>query len=241
MADGISAPTQDFLDWCLQKIPREQNSYDRVTPITAPDSIIPQEELKKAEVWLDELNIKDSEIFRVCYVGSMTKSLNFSPIVEAAKYLPIEFVIAGNGSSYETTITQYKHLSNIKFLGWIDRAQINRLYARSNLMIAPYINSFDFQLNITNKFYDAMSNGKPFITCLSGAITKVMNKHSIGIKYDGDQISNLTEVLATIIDDKNSLIKLGNNARHLYQQQYKSSKVYSELVQDLYELCSYDS
>ena len=241
MADGISAPTQDFLDWCLQKLPREQNSYDRVTPITAPDSIIPQEELKKAEVWLDELNIKDTGIFRVCYVGSMTFSLNFSPIIEAAKHLPIEFVIAGNGSSYETTITQCKHLSNIRFLGWIDRAQINRLYARSNLMIAPYLNSFDFQLNITNKFYDAMSNGKPFITCLSGAITKVMNENDIGIKYDGDKISNLTAVLATLIDDKNSLIKLGNNARHLYQQQYTSNKVYSELVRDLYELCKYDS
>ena len=81
MADGISAPTQDFLDWCLQRLPREQNSYDRVTPISAPDSIIPQEELKKAEIWLDELNIKDSGIFRVCYVGSITKSLNFSPII----------------------------------------------------------------------------------------------------------------------------------------------------------------
>ena len=241
MADGISAPTQDFLDWCLQRLPREQNSYDRVTPISAPDSIIPQEELKKAEIWLDELNIKDSGIFRVCYVGSITKSLNFSPIIEAAKHLPIEFVIAGNGSSYQTTITQCKHLSNVKFLGWINRAQINRLYARSNLMIAPYVNSFDFQLNITNKFYDAMSHGKPFITSLSGAITKVMNEYKIGIKYDGDQISNLTEVLATIIDDRNSLIKLGNNAQHLYQQQYTSDKVYSELVRDLYELCKYDS
>jgi glycosyltransferase involved in cell wall biosynthesis len=96
-------------------------------------------------------------------------------------------------------------------------------------------------MNIPNKFYDAMSNGKPFITCLSGAITKVMNENNIGIKYDGDQISNLTEVLATIIDDKNSLIKFGNNAHHLYRQQYTSNKVYSELVRDLYKLCNYDS
>jgi glycosyltransferase involved in cell wall biosynthesis len=108
-------------------------------------------------------------------------------------------------------------------------------------MIAPYVNSFDFQLNITNKFYDAMSNGKPFITCLSGAITKIMNKYNIGITYDGDQISNLSEVLATIINDKNSLIKLGNNAQNLYQRQYTSKKVYSELVRDLIELCNYDS
>jgi glycosyltransferase involved in cell wall biosynthesis len=241
MADGISAPTQDFLDWCLQKLPREQNSFDRVTPITSPDSIISREELKKAENWLDDLNIKNSGVFRICYIGSITKSLNFSPIIKAAEYLPIEFVIAGNGIAYETTINQCKHLSNIRFLGWIDRAQINRLYARSNLMIAPYVNSFDFQLNITNKFYDAMSNGKPFITCLSGAITKIMNKYNIGITYDGDQISNLSEVLATIINDKNSLIKLGNNAQNLYQRQYTSKKVYSELVRDLIELCNYDS
>jgi glycosyltransferase involved in cell wall biosynthesis len=108
-------------------------------------------------------------------------------------------------------------------------------------MIAPYLNSFDFKLNITNKFYDAMSNGKPFITSLSGAITKVMNENNIGIKYDGEKISNLSSVLATLIDDKNFLIKLGDNARHLYQQQYTSNKVYSELVRELYELCKYDS
>jgi glycosyltransferase involved in cell wall biosynthesis len=241
MADGISAPTQDFLDWCLQKLHREQNTHDRVTQITAPDSIITQGDLKKAEIWLDELNIKDNGTFRISYVGSITTSLNFTPIMEAAKRLPIEFIIAGNGSNYKTLITQCKHLSNIKFLDWISTAQINRLYARSDLMIAPYVNSFDFQMNIPNKFYDAMSNGKPFITSLSGAITKVMNEYNIGIKYDGDQISNLTEVLATIIDDKNSLIKFGNNAHHLYRQQYTSNKVYSELVRDLYKLCNYDS
>ena len=241
MADGISAPTQDFLDWCLQKLPREQNSHDRVTPITAPDSIIPQEDLKKAEIWLDKLNIKDRGTFRVSYVGSITNSLNFTPIIEAAKHLPIEFIIAGNGSNYKTLITQCKHLSNIKFLDWIGSAQIDRLYARSDLVIAPYVNSFDFQMNIPNKIYDAMSNGKPFITSLSGVITKLINEYKIGIKYNGEQISNLTEVLATIIDDKNSLIKFGNNARHLYRKQYTSNKVYSELVRDLYELCKYDS
>ena len=241
MADGISAPTQDFLDWCLQKLPREQNSHDRVTPITAPDSIIPQEDLKKAEIWLDKLNIKDRGTFRVSYIGSITNSLNFTPIIEAAKHLPIEFIIAGNGSNYKTLITQCKHLSNIKFIDWIGSAQIDRLYARSDLVIAPYVNSFDFQMNIPNKIYDAMSNGKPFITSLSGVITKLINEYKIGIKYNGEQISNLTEVLATIIDDKNSLIKFGNNARHLYRKQYTSNKVYSELVRDLYELCKYDS
>ena len=51
------------------------------------------------------------------------------------------------------------------------------------MLIAPFHDFTDFNMSLTNKFYDAMSNGKPFITCLSGAITKVMNENNDLEKY----------------------------------------------------------
>ena len=233
---GISAPSQRYLSWCLSRSGRQQKKQDRVTPITAPNTIFNKVELQKAEVFLDGLNIKNDGTFRVCFIGTLNSNYDFKPVIEAALRLPIQFVIAGEGPIYRNLIEVCEEIKNIKLVGWVDSVTSNRIYARSNLAIAPYKDTFDFQLNITNKFYDAMLHGKPIISSLTGAANDLLKNHHMGINYNRSDELDLTRVLSNLLKDLDLVSNLSENAINTYTNVYSSEIVYSELVSDLEKL-----
>ena len=236
---GISAPSQRYLSWCLSRSGRQQKKQDRVTPITAPNTIFNKVELQKAEVFLDGLNIKNDGTFRVCFIGTLNSNYDFKPVIEAALRLPIQFVIAGEGPIYRNLIEVCEEIKNIKLVGWVDSVTSNRIYARSNLAIAPYKDTFDFQLNITNKFYDAMLHGKPMISSLTGATSDLLKSHHIGINYNRSDELDLTRVLSNLLKDLDLVSNLSENAINTYTNIFSSKIVYTELVHDLEKLSNY--
>lgn len=233
---GISAPSQRYLSWCISRSGRPQKKQDRVTPITAPNTIFNKVELQKAEVFLDGLNIKNDGTFRVCFIGTLNSNYDFKPVIEAALRLPIQFVIAGEGPIYRNLMEVCEEINNIKLVGWVDSVTSDRIYDRSNLTIAPYKDTFDFRLNITNKFYDSMLHGKPMITSLSGAAEDLLKNYKIGIKYNQNDVLDLTHVLSTLLKNSELISNLSENAINTYTNIYSSEIVYSKLVSDLEKL-----
>jgi glycosyltransferase involved in cell wall biosynthesis len=233
---GISAPTQRYLSWCISRSGRPQKKQDRVTPITAPKTFFDKAELQKAEKFLDKLDIKNDGTFRVCFIGTLNSNYDFKPLIEAALRLPIQFVIAGEGPIYRKLMAVCKNIKNVKLVGWVDSVTSNRIYDRSTVAIAPYKDTFDFQLNITNKFYDAMLHEKPIITSLSGAVEDLLKNYKTGLKYNRNDISDLTHILSTLLTDSSLLKNLSVNAINTYTNIYSSEIVYQELVSDLENL-----
>jgi glycosyltransferase involved in cell wall biosynthesis len=233
---GISAPSQRFLSWCISRSGRQQKKQDRVTPITASITIFSKIELQKAEAFLDGLDIKNNGTFRVCFIGTLNSNYDFKPVIEAALRLPIQFVIAGEGPIYRNLIEVCKEIKNIKLVGWVDSVTSDRIYDRSNLAIAPYKDTFDFQLNVTNKFYDAMLHRKPIITSLTGAAEDLLKNYKIGIMYNRNDVPDLTRVLSSLLKNSDLISNLSENAINTYTNIYSSEVVYSELVSDLEKL-----
>ena len=235
-ATGISAPTNEFLNWCLDRTGRTRNNFDQVNPLTSPQINFSQEKNLEADIWLDGLNIKKDETLRLSFVGTLNSNYDFKPILFAAKELQVEFVIAGEGPLYRELKKQCEHLSNVKILGWITMVQARRLMDRTNLVVIPLRDTFDFKLNITNKFYDAFLNNKPILTSLSGSAESLINKYDIGFKFDINDISDLKNVLKSIINEKEQLITKGINARNLFENEYSYKEVYSRIVSNLERL-----
>jgi glycosyltransferase involved in cell wall biosynthesis len=233
---GISAPTQRYLRWCQSRSGRQQNKQDRVTPITAPNTLFNKDELQKAEAFLDGVDIKNDGTFRVCFIGTLNSNYDFQPVIKAALNLPIQFVIAGEGPIYWNLKKDCEEIKNIKLIGWVDSVTSDRIYDRSNLAIAPYKDSFDFQMNITNKFYDAMLHKKPILTSLNGAAEDLLKDYKIGVKYNRQDVSDLTRVLSSLLKNPILIRDLSENAINTYMSIYSSEIVYSELVSDLEKL-----
>ena len=100
--------------------------------------------------------------------------------------------------------------SNVFFPGWVN---YNKLLALKNLSIAtlaPYRNTFDFQMSIPNKIIDSLSLGLPIITALKGEVEGLIKENNVGY-FCEDNISWTFQINECINDPINREI-LSKNA-----------------------------
>jgi glycosyltransferase involved in cell wall biosynthesis len=229
-AYSFSAPTEDFLNWCLTKCKRSINLYDTVTPLTSPNTVFSEEDIYKSKQWLDKKGINEDNTLKISFIGSLNSAFDFEPVFYAAKLLNIQFIIAGDGPYADYIKKQSMEIKNIKLLGWISAPVIKVLSERSTLMIAPLKDTEDFAMSVPNKFYDAMSNSRPMLTSISGSAAKLIDLYSIGILYLNSPIESLYDKVIEIIDQPNIISLMSNNATSLFNKEFTFSQVYGELT-----------
>jgi glycosyltransferase involved in cell wall biosynthesis len=237
-ADGISAPTAEFIDYCTLAIKKPGTSNNFVLPLTTPRIIYNQKEISSVNLWLDSKQISQTRHFRISFIGTLNNNFDFNPIIQVAKELKIELVIAGDGPEYKNLYLKCKNLPNIKMLGWIDRVKVEGLINRSDMMLLPYKNLPDFKLNVTNKFYDSVSNYKPVISSQEGVVAQLISSYRIGLKYEIDNVSKLLKELSELIHNKNKFNDLVLNTKNLYEKKYDFNKSYTNFaihLEKLYE------
>jgi glycosyltransferase involved in cell wall biosynthesis len=232
---AISSVTQEFLDWCLLNARRKQNVNDQIFPLTSPNTKFTKEELMAAQVWWENTKVLQNEIFRGYFVGSISDAFDFSPIIEASKRLPIEFVIAGDGPRLEQLRHQTRKLGNIFLPGRISSSQAHVLASKSDFAIAPLKKRVDFEMSIPNKFYDAMKFGKPMITSLDGPAADVLSKNECGINYKNDD-NSLYELLCDLIEDPELINRMSVNAKITFENLFQFEKVYADFILKLENL-----
>ena len=237
-AAGISAPTNEFLTWCLKKAGRIKNSNDCVSPLTAPEMYYDETETNEAAKWLDSHGVIDNGIMRATFVGTLNSAFDFQPIIFAAKNKSIQFVIAGDGPNAELLKANSKNLSNLIFLGWISSVQIKVLLERTSVMIAPFKDLSDFKMSTTNKFYDAMRSGLPIVSSISGATGDLISKYNIGKEYSSAKVDSLLNILIELQSNEDKIKLMAQNSRNLYENQFEFSYIYNSIVKKLETLSS---
>jgi glycosyltransferase involved in cell wall biosynthesis len=232
-ATGITSVTQEFLEWCLEITGRNQNEIDLVTPTTSPDLKFSEEELSAANVFWDTLGVLDLSRKRVYFVGTINHVYNFDPILFAAKNSDFQFVIAGDGPQRLALIENSKGLKNMIFPGWINAPQAHVLAKRSAVAIAPFHNRSDFDMNITNKFYDAMRLGKPMLTSTEGVSGKLLQREGIGLVYSNSSKESFYETLTFLFENDSELSNFSQRARKTYLDKFSYASVYNKLIEQL--------
>jgi glycosyltransferase involved in cell wall biosynthesis len=229
----ISAPTEEFLKWCLDKTHRKNNGFDFVFPLTSPEFQASQREVMKSEKFLDSNRVKADEKFRATFIGSLNHSFDFDPIIEAAKNTQFQFVIAGDGPYAEILKQKTRNLKNFIMLGWIDQVTANTLLARSKVMIAPFKELPEFKRSTTNKFYDAMKFGLPIVSSISGTTGDLIVANRIGRVYSNKDISDLTNVLSQMFSNSEELDLMSRNTKNLYRERFEFNVVYGDIVEKI--------
>jgi len=235
-ASAISAPTEEFLDWCLSQANRIKSELDLVLPLTSPDLKFTSGEIEKASDWLKSQGIKIDGSIKVTFIGTLNSAFDFNPVIYAAKSLPYQFIIAGDGPNFESIKNATTNLKNVYMLGWIDACTVNELSKISTVMFAPLHDLDDFKMSIPNKFYDYMRLGKPVLTSISGITGKLIQTYNIGEEYSSSNISTFAEKLEKICSDPKLIEVMSENSRSLYQNEYNFNRVYGQLVLRLAQL-----
>ena len=232
-ATAITSVTQEFLEWCLEITGRSQTDLDSVTPTTSPDLAFSEEELSKANNFWDSLGVLEVPRKRVYFVGTINHVYNFEPVLFAAKNLDFEFVIAGDGPQRDELLGKSDGLSNVFLPGWINAAQAYVLAERSAVAIAPFHDRSDFDMNVTNKFYDAMRLGKPMLTSSHGVSGKLLETEGIGLVYTNSSLESFGDALSKLFNDETELVKFSEKARKTYVDKFNYISAYSTLIEKL--------
>ena len=240
-ATALTAMAGDFLRWAAAFAGREVGPLDRVVPLTVPSGQIPDAEIAHAALWWDQQGVRDDGRFRVFFVGSHSQAFDIEPVHGAAQSLiasmpSCEFVLCGDGDQSAAWRARLAGLANVRFPGWVERAQIEALARRSSVALAPYRSSSDFVISVPNKVIDAMALGLPILSPLEGEVARLIAEHKTGLAYGQPGGHTLAQCIHALAGDPQLRESLADNAQRHYHAHFAFDTVYGGLVADLESL-----
>lgn len=230
-AFAINAVSEAMLEWGLKKGKREKSKFDRFFYIgykTHDANAIKTNNCKM-----------DKNKFNISFFATINNQFDYDKIAQIAKELEkrdktIVINICGDGPQKEILIKKINNISNIKLRGWSGKDELNEILQNSKMGLAPYKNTFDFQMSVSNKFAEYLSYGLPIILTSEGYMKSLIEKNECGISS-----KSIDEICNYIIELKNKKEKydeISKNAIKLYKKDFMAEKIYKNLADYLEEI-----
>ena len=232
-ANFLTAITPKFLNWC-ENFSKNDNQNNQPLYLVPERKKVSKTQLKENLIWWQNkigLNIKKKN--KIIFAGNINNAYDFEDLISALlspnlANSDFELLICGEGECLKDLKNRLDEKSNIFFPGWVN---YNKLLALKNLSIAtlaPYRNTFDFQMSIPNKIIDSLYLGLPIITSLKGEVEELIKGNNVGY-FCEDNISWTVQINECINDPLNREI-LSKNAKSLYKNKFNSDLVYGKFV-----------
>lgn len=225
--DYITSISDLMVDWGIKKGRREKTKNDKSFFIgyKKEDRI---EKLKNKEINLDKNK------FNISFFATINNQFNYELVIRIAKKLEktkANFIICGLGPQLDYFKELAKDSSNIQFLGWQDKDNLNYVLKSSKIGLAPYKDTFDFQMSVSNKYSEYLSYGLPIVITSSGYMKEITEKYNVGIS-SGDA-GEISEYIIKLMNDDIKYNKVSNNSKELFENKFNANKIYKDLVKHL--------
>jgi len=184
---------------------------------------------------LEKLEYNNNPI--IAYCGAISYANNLELIIYAAEKLqemnnPFIFVIAGEGMSKPKLkkLAKVKKLKNIIFLGKINKYEVVDLYRKAIACLILFKNLPVLSTNSPNKFFDAISTGKPIITNMGGWIGELVENYKIGFSLENNNPQAIVKAVETLTSmNKKQLEEMEENARKLAVEKFNQEDMVEKL------------
>lgn len=163
---------------------------------------------------------KNTDTFRVLYIGAFSPAYNFDQVFKAADLLSgynnIEFVIQGGGELSPHLITNAesnKH-ARIKVINKIvsRKEVINELNCADALLL-PLNGIGSIEMGISSKLYEYQAAEKPIICCSNGQPRRYILRTNSGLVISPGNNEALAKAVITLKDNPKLAALLGKNGR----------------------------
>lgn len=208
---------------------------DRVIPNSFLTEDTPNHELASAfEFWRERGISPEDGVFRVCFLGSLSRMYDFKPVLDAAQELSdelhgVEILICGMGP--EATRLRAQEVRSLRLLGWVNAIHASALLRMSHLGLAPYRDDRNFRENFPNKPAEYLAHGLPVLVPIEGVIEELVSKRGCGRRYsDG---LHLARLIREYRDERGRLERERSNALAAYRELFDAVRVSDEFVQHL--------
>jgi len=164
----------------------------------------------------------------ICFAGTISPNWHQKEIIKALEKLSnVEFLLAGSiEKDYLEELQRMPSWENVVFSGVIPFDQVKDLYKNSIAGIALF-KSGDIPEEGTlgnTKLFEYMSEGLPVICTNYPLWKEVIEENNCGLCIDPDNVSEITDAIEYIMDNKNIARKMGENGRKAIERYYNWSK-----------------
>lgn len=230
-AFAINSVSDAMLDWGLEKGNRKRNRFDRYFYIGY--------EKQKENTLQEQDTLIDKEKFNISFFATINNQFDYDKIIKLAEELEkkdkdIMINICGDGPQLTELKAKVEKLSNVCTLGWLGKEKLNYILKNSKLGLAPYKNTFDFQMSVSNKFAEYISYGLPVALTSEGYMKKLLYENKCG--FSTQNMEEMSNFILRLKKDEKEYEKMSHNAKKLYEDKFVANKIYKELVNYLEEI-----
>jgi len=116
----------------------------------------------------------------------------------------------------------------------VTRDQIWALMRMSSVGIAPYIAESSFLQSLPNKPIEYMAGGLAVATAINGFLGNLLRNNGCGFVYRN--AVELATSIRSFREDPEQLSRMQNNARALFEREFRAEKVYTNLSRFLLDV-----
>jgi glycosyltransferase involved in cell wall biosynthesis len=174
--------------------------------------------------------------FVIFYAGALGRANRVGFLLDAAEatlhagLTEVSFVIAGAGAEEATLRAEAmrRHLSNVQFVGALDRADVLTWRARAAASFTCFDQVPILDTTSPNKFFEGLAAGALSITTTNGWLRELVEKYQCGFGYNPHQPTGFVEQLRPFLTDRRRLLAAQQNARHLAETQFSRATLADE-------------
>jgi colanic acid biosynthesis glycosyl transferase WcaI len=177
--------------------------------------------------------------FVVGYSGNLGRAHEINTLFRAVRRLNVDhpgvtFLFVGGGALMDLLKGQvfYNNLTNCVFKPYQPRASLPQSLTVPDLHLTILRSELE-GLIVPSKFYGVLAAGKPsiFIGDQNGEIGSLIQKHDIGLCVQEGDDRDLVAKILRLKESPARSKKMGENARHLFDQQFSAEKALKKLEQ----------
>lgn len=232
-ATAITALTQSYLDWGLEKANRSQYERDAIFPMCYP-SVESKPAMDSVSKIRNQLGLSKNDIL-ACYFGNIGYQSDFDGVVEAGRILKdsipsLKFIIAGSGPREEEIRRMSIDLPNVIVPGWLQGGEVQMLMSISTFGLVIYNSVSNYLRNIPNKYSEYLAGGQVIACGLMGEMGTLTKKAQCGFVYEAGNPESLAKELSTLINQPDDLKAMSKAALNLHKRHFDGSKLYENFA-----------
>ena len=177
-------------------------------------------------------SVRELGLQHLLFLGNLMERKGVSDLLEALarpgfdrSRLQVTFAGGGDVRGYQAKANQLGIGSFVEFIGWAEQAQVQRLLARTSVLVLP---SYDEGLPLV--ILEALASGVAVVCSPVGEIPSVLhNELDVCFTPAGD-VAGLASTLQRVLYEPGLMDRLASNGRSLYEHQFSMNRFFCNIA-----------
>lgn len=133
----------------------------------------------------EKKELVDKERYTIGFIGGLRESEYMKKLIDIFGNDPrFDFVVHGGGENYQELDHYFKKYDNVLFTGFYNEKDKRKLYESVDIICYNYTESFNNNVALANKFYDALIERKPLLGNIKTYSGKLIQNNNLGISLE---------------------------------------------------------